>query len=176
MAKYLFLAPRLPVPFSPLSSEAFEEIKCLAGKAWVQHSQEYVDCPTSYAAAFGNKGLDVSRRAQVTPSSPTRVHRPHPPKVFLVNQLHNLPGHYGNGKGIHPNWVEHSSDMKKFQVHPEKIKHNAVAAASPLAPLGAIEQRINSPSLKGSQTGDKNFISSLCSQDVLTGWPVTGKT
>ncbi|KAM6440850.1 uncharacterized protein C4orf51 homolog isoform 2-T2 [Liasis olivaceus] len=97
-------------------------------------------------------------------------------EVFLVNQLHNLPGHYGNGKGIHPNWVEHSSDMKKFQVHPEKIKHNAVAAASPLAPLGAIEQRINSPSLKGSQTGDKNFISSLCSQDVLTGWPVTGKT
>ncbi|XP_061438921.1 uncharacterized protein C4orf51 homolog [Rhineura floridana] len=98
MAKYLFLAPGLPLPFSPLSPEAFEEIKCLAGKAWKQHTREDAGCSTTYSGAYGNTGLNVFTHCHVIPSSPTRVHKPHPPEVFLTNQLHHLPGNYGNAK------------------------------------------------------------------------------
>ncbi|KAJ7326912.1 hypothetical protein JRQ81_016671 [Phrynocephalus forsythii] len=174
MAQYLFLAPGFTLPFSPLSPEAFEEIKCRAVKTWKQNALENQRCSTTYAGAFGRKGLDVSAYCHVAPSSPTRVHKPHPTDVFLVNQLHQLPGPYGTPRrtagtdsGFHPN------DTKAFQDHSHKIKHKAVIVASPLIPLDAIQQGMKDICLNGNQSQEESGAVLSASQDILTGWSGT---
>nr|XP_060632186.1 uncharacterized protein C4orf51 homolog [Anolis sagrei ordinatus] len=174
MSRYLFLAPGFSLPFSPLAPEAFEEIKCLAGQAWKQHIQENAKGSTTYTGAYGNKGPDeLPIRSRVIPSSPTRTHKPHPSQIFLVNQLHHVPGPYGIPKctgatriGLSPR------EVKKFQVSPNKVKYKAAVVASPVTPLDVIQQGIKPANLNGNQSGEeKRFISSS-SEDMLTGWPV----
>ncbi|XP_028600802.2 uncharacterized protein C4orf51 homolog [Podarcis muralis] len=183
MAKYVFLAPGLTLPFSPLSSEAFEEIKRHAGRAWEQHTQEDASCSTTYSGAYGNKKLDGSAYCHVTPSSPTRIHKPHPPEVFLINRLHYLAGNYGNpkhgatsDKGCHPSFLKSSSNRKKFQHHSQQMNHNAVVIPSPAVPLNEIQQAMKYSRVNGNQTGIKTGTPSTASQDILTGWPVTGSS
>ncbi|XP_042324741.1 uncharacterized protein C4orf51 homolog [Sceloporus undulatus] len=178
MARYCFLAPGFPLPFSPLGPEAFEEIKCLAGQVWKQHIQENAECSTTYSGAYGNKRIDVvPTHSHATPSSPTRAHKPHPSEVFLVNQLHQLPGPYSNPKhtaatdtGFRP------YDGKKLQVNSHKVKYKSVAITSPVTPLDVIQQGIKKANVNvivGNQSGEKGRFTSSSSQDMLTGWPVT---
>ncbi|XP_065453851.1 uncharacterized protein C4orf51 homolog [Chrysemys picta bellii] len=93
---YLFLAPELPLPFSPLSPQAFEEIQRHAGEAWRREAQREANCATTYSAGYGKK--ELAEPARTKPSSPTRINRPHPPEVFMVNQLHYIPGYYNSDK------------------------------------------------------------------------------
>ncbi|XP_053108210.1 uncharacterized protein C4orf51 homolog isoform X2 [Hemicordylus capensis] len=182
MAKYLFLAPGSPLPFSPLSPEAFEEIKHHSGKAWKEHSVSNKDCSTTYSGAYGNKELDAVTRCRVAPSSPTRMHRPHPPEVFLVNRLHHLPGHYGNAKQrkatdgfrphpAFPSDLKAPGDLGKLQIHQSKINHNAVSVPSPVTSFRAIQQCIKQDYLSaliiGSQTGQRTETPSISSQDFV---------
>ncbi|XP_067407693.1 uncharacterized protein C4orf51 homolog [Emydura macquarii macquarii] len=95
---YLFLAPELPLPFSPLSSQAFEEIQRHAGEAWRREAEREANCATTYSAGYGKKELSELTRWSAKPSSPTRINRPHPPEVFMVNQLHYIPGCYNSDK------------------------------------------------------------------------------
>ncbi|XP_034967532.1 uncharacterized protein C4orf51 homolog [Zootoca vivipara] len=183
MAKYMFLAPGLTLPFSPLSSEALEEIKRHAGRAWEQHMQEDASCSTTYSGAYGNKKLDGSAYCHVTPSSPTRIHKPHPTEVFLINRLHHLSGNYGNpkhgvttDKGCQPSFLKSASNRKKFQQHSQKMNHNAVIIPSPAVPLYQIQQAMKYPRVKENQSEIKMGTSSAASQDILTGWPVTGSS
>ncbi|XP_072857704.2 uncharacterized protein C4orf51 homolog isoform X1 [Pogona vitticeps] len=174
MANYLFLAPGFTLPFSPLSPEAFEEIKCIAVKTWKQQAQESRNCSTTYAGAFGRKGLEDPTYCYVAPSSPTRIHKPHPTDVFLVNQLHQLPGPYGaprhtaaTDSGFCP------SDAKKFKGQSHKIKHKAIIVPSPLTPLDIIQQGIKHTCLNGIQSQEETGAVSSASQDILTGWSGT---
>ncbi|KAH0616015.1 hypothetical protein JD844_026764 [Phrynosoma platyrhinos] len=181
MARYLFMAPGFSLPFSPLGPEAFEEIKCLAGQTWKQHIKKNAECPTTYSGAYGNLGLNmVPTRCHVTPSSPTRAHKPHPSEVFLVNQLHQLPGPYGNpkrtaatGTGFCPH------DGKKPHVNSHKVKYKSVAVTSPVTPLHVIHQGIKQANVNviaGNQNGEEGRLISSSSQDMLTGWPVIGSS
>ncbi|XP_073197387.1 uncharacterized protein C4orf51 homolog [Lepidochelys kempii] len=95
---YLFLSPELPLPFSPLSPQAFKEIQRHAGEAWRQEAQREANCATTYSAGYGKKELADPTRWSTKPSSPTRINRPHPPEVFMVNQLHYIPGYYNSDK------------------------------------------------------------------------------
>ncbi|XP_003221711.1 uncharacterized protein C4orf51 homolog [Anolis carolinensis] len=177
MARYLFLVPGFSLPFSPLAPEAFEEIKCLAGQAWKQRIQENAKGSTTYAGAYGNNGPDaLPVRSCVIPSSPTRAHKPHPTEIFLINQLHHLPGPYGIPKrreAAHFGFCPR--EVKKFQVSPNKVKYKAAAVASPVTPLDVIQQRIKHGNLNviaGSQSGEGKKLISSSSEDMLTGWPV----
>ncbi|XP_006114748.1 uncharacterized protein C4orf51 homolog [Pelodiscus sinensis] len=95
---YLFLAPELPLPFSPLSPQAFEEIQRHAGEAWKREAQRQANCATTYSASYGKKELPEPASWRAKPSSPTRINRPHPPEVFMVNKLHYIPGCYDSDK------------------------------------------------------------------------------
>ncbi|XP_078004472.1 uncharacterized protein LOC144455258 isoform X2 [Phascolarctos cinereus] len=50
--------------------------------------------PTTYGAHFRRKKLDEPPSIQ--PFSETRVNNPHPHELFLVNNIHYLPGYYNS--------------------------------------------------------------------------------
>ncbi|XP_039396921.1 uncharacterized protein C4orf51 homolog [Mauremys reevesii] len=124
---YLFLAPELALPFSPLSPQAFEEIQRHAGEAWRREAQREANCATTYSAGYGKKELAESARCRTKPSSPTRINRPHPPEVFMVNKLHYIPGHYNSDKQTaaddkgkcyeHPGYREDSKYVRQRVVY-----------------------------------------------------------
>ncbi|XP_077156297.1 uncharacterized protein C4orf51 homolog [Paroedura picta] len=173
MAKYLFLAPGVNLPFSPLAPETFEEIKTLAGEAWKRHTQTDKGCASTYGGAYGNKGLDAATSSRLAPSSPTRVHKPHPPQVFLVNRLHYIPGHYGNAKrtvAADTGYLKASSNfphgLGESQLQPQHINYNTVSVASPVTPLVAIQHWKKHASEYRNQTAENTETTSSNSQDI----------
>ncbi|XP_077333112.1 uncharacterized protein LOC143975044 [Lithobates pipiens] len=83
---------------TPVQTE-YEEIR---HRAQLQHSQQAIRkarSATVYAGEYRSKDLDENCQPVMRPSSPTRMNKPHPPEVFLVTTLHNLPGYYNCKKG-----------------------------------------------------------------------------
>ncbi|XP_063776670.1 uncharacterized protein LOC134921521 isoform X2 [Pseudophryne corroboree] len=98
----------------------YDEIRC---KAQLQHSQEIqrkARSATVYAGEYRTKQLDESFQSTMRPSSPTRMNKPHPPEIFLITTLHNLPGYYNCN--IYKNFA--ASHQQSKGTHSEQ--HNQV--------------------------------------------------
>ncbi|XP_074083537.1 uncharacterized protein C4orf51 homolog [Macrotis lagotis] len=94
MADFFFLAPEIVLPFSPLSPEQFNKIRRAAEKSWTNETRWSNSCPTTYKAHYRSKTLDEPPRIQ--PFSETRLNKPHPNELFLINKIHYLPGYYNS--------------------------------------------------------------------------------
>ncbi|XP_068125892.1 uncharacterized protein [Hyperolius riggenbachi] len=69
----------------------------IAYRAQQQHTQQAAGrakSATVYAGEYREKELDRDCQAAMRPSSATRMNKPHPPEIFLVTTLHNMPGYY----------------------------------------------------------------------------------
>ncbi|XP_069832974.1 uncharacterized protein [Dendropsophus ebraccatus] len=74
--------------------QRYDEIRVEAQLKHIQEARRKEKSATVYAGEYRRKELDDSCQSSPRPSSPTRMNRPHPPEVFLVTTLHNIPGHY----------------------------------------------------------------------------------
>ncbi|XP_063316156.1 uncharacterized protein LOC134615546 isoform X1 [Pelobates fuscus] len=86
--------------YIPPEKRKFDDIK---RKAEIQHSIEVSrrsKSATVYAGEYRGKEVDETSQATKRPISPTRMNKPHPPEIFLVTSLHNLPGHYHCEKAV----------------------------------------------------------------------------
>ncbi|XP_072352222.1 uncharacterized protein [Scyliorhinus torazame] len=86
------------MPFRPLDPEEFEKIKQRARTAWTAEHENQLRSVTTYSAEHRKKQLDEPTQSRVRPNSPTRLHRPHPPEIFLMTRLHRIPGHDSTSK------------------------------------------------------------------------------
>ncbi|XP_067824666.1 uncharacterized protein [Heptranchias perlo] len=86
------------MPFRPLDPEEFDKIRQKASTAWTGEHENRLRSVTTYTAEHRKKQLDEPTQNRVRPNSPTRLHRPHPPEIFLVTRLHRIPGHYNTPK------------------------------------------------------------------------------
>ncbi|XP_053315073.1 uncharacterized protein LOC128483028 [Spea bombifrons] len=73
-------------------------------KSEVQLNRNYGDhrksmSATVYSGEYGPKHMDHTSKPKMRPTSPTRMNKPHPPEVFLVTTLHNIPGYYNCENG-----------------------------------------------------------------------------
>ncbi|KAM5191493.1 uncharacterized protein ACMZJ9_021810 [Mantella aurantiaca] len=83
---------------TPVQTEN-EEIR---HRAQIQHTQQATKkarSATVYAGEYRSKDMDENSKPVMRPISPTRMNKPHPPEIFLVTTLHNLPGYYNCTKG-----------------------------------------------------------------------------
>ncbi|XP_072261987.1 uncharacterized protein [Pyxicephalus adspersus] len=78
---------------SPGQTE-YEEIRHRARLQQTQQAMRRARSATVYDGEFRSKDLDGNSMPVMRPSSPTRINKPHPPEIFLVTTLHNLPGYY----------------------------------------------------------------------------------
>ncbi|XP_067876811.1 uncharacterized protein [Heterodontus francisci] len=81
------------MPFRPLDPEEFDKIKQNASTAWTAEHINRLRSFTTYSAEHRKKQLDEPTQSRVRLHSPNRLHRPHPPEIFLVTRLHRIPGH-----------------------------------------------------------------------------------
>ncbi|XP_078089955.1 uncharacterized protein LOC144507083 [Mustelus asterias] len=86
------------IPFRSLDPEEFEKIRQKASIAWTVEHENQLRSVTTYSAEHRKKQLDEPTQIRVRTKSPTRLHRPHPPEIFLVTRLHKIPGHYSTSK------------------------------------------------------------------------------
>ncbi|XP_056418831.1 uncharacterized protein LOC130359485 isoform X1 [Hyla sarda] len=79
--------------FKPVK-EKYDEIREEAKLKHIHEARTKEKSATVYAGEYRGKELDKTCQSSMRPSSPTRMNKPHPPDVFLVTTLHNIPGHY----------------------------------------------------------------------------------
>uniref|UniRef100_A0A8C9PKG0 Chromosome 4 open reading frame 51 n=1 Tax=Spermophilus dauricus TaxID=99837 RepID=A0A8C9PKG0_SPEDA len=84
MSHFLYLTPQILLPFSPLTSQEFEEIRCKVGASWQNETRWSNSCMTTYEGSYRKKQLDefpVSRQ-----------HEPQRPQmVMLKDTAYDLP-------------------------------------------------------------------------------------
>ncbi|XP_040187612.1 uncharacterized protein LOC120919487 [Rana temporaria] len=83
---------------TPMQTE-YEEIRHRAQQQHSHQAMRKARSATVYAGEYRSKDLHENCQPVMRPSSPTRMNKPHPPEVFLVTTLHNLPGYYNCKKG-----------------------------------------------------------------------------
>ncbi|KAM9330457.1 uncharacterized protein PAF06_013760 [Gastrophryne carolinensis] len=87
-----FVRHHYPQP-SPVQTK-YDAIRCQAQRQHAQEATRRAKSSTVYAGEYRDKEMDANCRPVMRPSSPTRMNKPHPPGIFLVTTLHNLPGYY----------------------------------------------------------------------------------
>ncbi|XP_040274452.1 uncharacterized protein LOC120990016 isoform X1 [Bufo bufo] len=110
---------RFNYPSKP-AKEKYDEIRVEAQLQHIHEGRRKEKSATAYAGDYRKKELDENCRSLIRPSSPTRMNKPHPPEVFLVTTLHNIPGHYkckekisSEGKGKAKNVTSSPSRPRK---------------------------------------------------------------
>ncbi|XP_059820981.1 uncharacterized protein LOC132391596 [Hypanus sabinus] len=86
------------MPFRSLDHEEFEKIKQKASTMWREEHENRLRNITTYSAEYRKKQLDEPTQNLIRLHSPTRLHKPHPPEIFLVTRLHKIPRHHNNSK------------------------------------------------------------------------------
>ncbi|XP_072110819.1 uncharacterized protein [Mobula birostris] len=86
------------MPFRSLDHEEFEKIKQKASTMWREEHENQLKNATTYSAEYRKKQLDEPTQNLVRLHSPTRLHKPHPPEIFLVTRLHEIPRHHNISK------------------------------------------------------------------------------
>ncbi|XP_072899047.1 uncharacterized protein [Hemitrygon akajei] len=86
------------MPFRSLDHEEFEKIKQKASTMWREEHENRLRNITTYSAEYRKKQLDEPTQNLVRLHSPTRLHKPHPPEIFLVTRLHKIPRHHNNSE------------------------------------------------------------------------------
>ncbi|KAG9480077.1 hypothetical protein GDO78_011867 [Eleutherodactylus coqui] len=82
------------------AKEKYDEIRVEAQLQHIHEARTKEKSATVYHGEYRRKALDENCQSLMRPSSPTRMNKPHPPEVFLVTTLHNIPGHYNSKKKI----------------------------------------------------------------------------
>ncbi|CAN2388803.1 hypothetical protein PRIEUP_LOCUS16749 [Pristimantis euphronides] len=90
---------RVDYPRKP-AKEKYHGIRVEAQLQHIHEARRKEKSATVYAGEYRRKELDENCQSLMRPSSPTRMNKPHPPEVFLVTTLHNIPGHYNCKKNI----------------------------------------------------------------------------
>ncbi|KAM4710337.1 uncharacterized protein O3C94_000302 [Discoglossus pictus] len=78
----------------PITNSEYDEIKSKTQKQWSHEARRKAKSATVYEGEFTEKKLDETAQPKMRPNSPTRMNKPHPPQIFLVTTLHNIPGRY----------------------------------------------------------------------------------
>ncbi|KAG8592323.1 hypothetical protein GDO81_000464 [Engystomops pustulosus] len=84
------------------TKEKYSDIRVEAQLHHIHEARRKDLSATVYAGEYSRKELDGNCQSLMRPSSRTRMNKPHPPEVFLVTTLHDIPGHYNCNKSISP--------------------------------------------------------------------------
>ncbi|XP_056418835.1 uncharacterized protein LOC130359485 isoform X2 [Hyla sarda] len=105
--------------FKPVK-EKYDEIREEAKLKHIHEARTKEKSATVYAGEYRGKELDKTCQSSMRPSSPTRMNKPHPPDVFLVTTLHNIPGHYNCKNKISSGKKDYAAVVKMIKFVSDK--------------------------------------------------------
>ncbi|EDL92315.1 LOC498933 [Rattus norvegicus] len=162
MSHFLYLAPEIQLPFSPLTSTEFELIRRKARELWQNEARWSTSSVTTYSGSYREKQLDEAschRLAQ-------RFGQPHfeyKPAPLPGGSAYNaLPGQAGSqeaadGKGRLPDITSPSQDSTLNIKH--KVAHQSWSSGTSRPTCLAYRPRHLSPSSKPKRPGFELLMS-----------------
>ncbi|XP_034378467.1 uncharacterized protein C4orf51 homolog isoform X1 [Arvicanthis niloticus] len=162
MTHFLYLAPEILLPFSPLSSTEFELIRRKSRELWQDERRWSASSVTTYSGSYRKKQLDeatCNRLAQ-------RVGQPqfeYKPTPLPGNSAYNrLPGKAGSqeatdGKGKLPDITSPSQDSSLNIKH--KVAHQVWGSEAPCPSFLAYRSPRMSPCMRPKKPGFELLMS-----------------
>ncbi|XP_005386707.1 PREDICTED: uncharacterized protein C4orf51 homolog isoform X1 [Chinchilla lanigera] len=128
MSQFLFLTPQVLLPFSPLTSQEFDQIRHKARASWQDETRWSDSSMTTYSGSYREKQLDEFARSRLSFGAAGQ-HKPGCKRTLLLNNCTHNPLLYGAGTQDSNDVKGRFPDITQTLKNPLDVKHKVAHQA-----------------------------------------------